>query len=169
MTHREIHLSEGFFELKQQAGEGLCMVKGCRKECQPKKVGLCYKHFQHRWRMKSRKPSAYASLRDHAIARGVEFNLPYEYFLGVLDCAGYWDVQAESRGEWATVDRIDATKGYVMGNIRVITHAHNAAKSNRERHLPAHVQAIIDRKRARAKENPHLAAEVGVEDDACPF
>lgn len=158
-THRERHIEEGIFTLKGKPGPGLCMVSGCRNECHPKKMSLCHKHFQHRWRTLSRKPSAFATLRDHAKARGLEFNLSYDYFLGMTDCAGFWDMQAESRGEWATLDRVDGTKGYVMGNVRVITHAHNAAKSNRERHLPAHVQSILDRKRERAKAHPALVEE----------
>lgn len=168
MTQRERHLSEGLFTLKQTPGPGLCCVKGCRNASGVGKAGLCHKHYQHRWRMRSRKSSAFATLRDNAKNRGIEFNLTYDYFLGLTDCAGYWDLHAESRGEWASIDRVDGTKGYVMGNLRIITHAHNAAKSNRERHLPAHVQSIIDRKRARAKENPHLADEVE-DEDVNPF
>lgn len=162
-----LHLSEGFFTLKQNPRKGLCMVKGCRNCVGVKKAGLCDKHHQHRFRMKSPKRSAFATLRDHARARGLDFNLTYDYFLGLTDCAGYWDLRAESRGEWATLDRVDGTKGYLMGNLRVITHSMNSVKSNRERYLPAHVQSILDRKRARAKENPHLADEVEVEEN--PF
>lgn len=167
MTARERHLSEGLFELKKTPGEGFCLVRGCRCNSVTGKMGLCHRHWQYRWRMKSRKRSAYATLRDHAKARGLEFNLTYDYFLGLTDCAGFWDHRAESRGEWATIDRVDPTKGYVQGNLRVITHSMNAVKSNRERFLPAHVQSIIERKRVKTKENPHLADEMV--DDRYPF
>lgn len=152
--------------MKQNPGEGLCLVKGCRNCAGVKKAGLCDRHHQQRFRMKSPKKSAFATLRDHAKGRGIEFNLTYDYFTGLCDCAGYWDLRAESRGEWASIDRVDGTKGYVMGNLRVITHAHNSAKSNRERYLPAHVQSIIERKRNRAREHPALADEM---EDDCPF
>lgn len=145
------------------------MVAGCRKAHAPKKVGLCYAHYMYRWRMQTRKPSAYATLRDHAKARGIPFTLPYDYFLGLCDAVAFWDHEAESRGEWLSFDRVDAAKGYEMGNVRIISYSHNSVKSNRERHLPAHVQSILERKRARAKENPALADEQVPDEGGCPF
>ena len=167
--HRERHLREGLFTLKVTPGEGMCMVTRCRNEGHAHKFSLCHRHYQHRWRMLNPKQSTYAALRDHAAQRGIEFKLDYSYFLGLMDAYAYFDHSAESFGEHPSLDRIDATRGYVHGNLRIITVSENCRKAAREKFLPAHVQAIIDRKRARAKENPHLAAEVGVEDDACPF
>lgn len=167
MTHRERHLAEGLFDLKQKPGSGMCLVLRCRKEADPKKVGLCHCHYQHRWRMRSPKRSAYATLRDHAKARGLAFTISHDYLLGLMDAYAYFDHAAESRGEYPSLDRIKAERGYEPGNIRIITVSQNTAKSNRERHLPAHVQSILDRKRARAKENPALAEEQ--EPDYEPF
>lgn len=118
--------------------------------------------------MQSPKRSAFATLRDHAKQRGLEFTLTADYLAGLMDAYAYFDHAAESRGEFPSLDRIDSTRGYVPGNLRVITHSQNVVKGNRERHLPAYVQSILDRKRARAKENPELAGEQ-VRDDGCPF
>lgn len=167
MTHRERHLSEGLFDLKQKPNAGQCLVSRCRREAQPKKVGLCHCHHQYRWRMRSPKKSAYATLRDHAKARGLAFTISHDYLLGLMDAYAYFDHAAESRGEYPSLDRIDGSKGYVSGNLRVITVSQNTIKSNKERHLPAHVQSILDRKRERAKSNPYLAMEQ--DPDACPF
>lgn len=160
------HIEEGIFELKKKPGHGLCPVKGCRNDLHPRKAGLCHRHFQHRWRLRDPKRSAYTLLRDHAKGRGLEFTLSYEYFLGLTDAVAYWDHAAESRGECLSLDRIDATRGYVPGNLRVITISENAAKGARERFLPEVVQSILARKRTRAKENPHLAVE---DEEQCPF
>lgn len=171
MTHRERHEAEGLFELKKCPGEGFCLVARCRKACGKKKAGLCDAHHQYRWRMRSPKRSAYSTLRDHAIKRGLAFTISYEYFLGMLDCAAYWDHAAESRGEALSIDRVLATEGYIPGNLRVISISLNSFKSNRERYLPDHIQAVIARKRARAKETPELAHEQvgGDADDRNPF
>lgn len=119
--------------------------------------------------MQSPKRSAFSTLRDHAKQRGLEFTVSADYLAGLMDAYAYFDHAAESRGEFPSLDRIDATRGYVPGNLRIVTHSQNVVKGNRERHLPAHVRAILDRKRARAKENPALADEQVPGDDVCPF
>lgn len=152
MTHRERHISEGLFDLKLCPGEGFCIVKGCRKSREPKKVGLCHKHHQHRWRMKSPKRSAYSTLRDHAKARGLKFSISFDYFLGITDGLAYWSGEGVP-----TIDRVKVERGYEPGNLTVISLSENVTKGNRERHLPAAVQAILERKRARMSgevENP---------------
>ena len=166
---RAAHEAEGFFTLKKSPGAGFCGVNGCRRKHARHKLGLCHCHSQYRWRMKSPKRSAYSALRDHAKGRGIKFTISYDYYCGMLDCVGYWDHTAESRGEALSIDRLDATKGYVFGNLRVISISLNATKSNKERYLPDHVQSIIARKRATAKENPHISMEREDADDRCPF
>ena len=141
---RSRHVADGIFNLKKRTGPGLCMVSGCRNEGQSKKLGLCHKHWQHRWRMLNRKPSAFATLRDHAKGRGIAFTISYDYFLGLTDALGYWSGEGVP-----TIDRIKPERGYEPGNITVISLSENVAKGNRERHLPAAVQAILERKRAR--------------------
>lgn len=144
MTHRERHISEGLFELKQKPGIGMCLVARCRKEGHRKKLSLCHCHHQYRWRIQSRKPSVYATLRDHAKARGLAFTISYDYFLGITDALGFWSGEGVP-----TIDRVKPERGYEPGNITVISLSENVAKGNRERHLPAAVQAILERKRAR--------------------
>ena len=169
--HRARHEAEGFFELKKTPGPGFCVVKGCRHEGHAKKFSLCHSHYQYRWRMLNRKQSAYATLRDHARQRGIEFNLSYDYFLGLTDAYAFFDLSAESFDLCPSIDRIDATKGYCQGNLRIVTVSQNSRKGQREKFLPAHVQSILERKRARARENPHLADEITVDEseDLCPF
>lgn len=146
--NRATHETEGLFKLKQVPGPGMCVVHGCRNPHVPAKASLCHKHHQQRWRVKNRKGGVYACLRDRAKRRKIEFTISYDYFLGLTDATAFWDTHPEDRGEWLTLDRRDPTKGYVPGNLRVITHRENTVKGNRERHLPEVVQALLDRKRA---------------------
>lgn len=168
MTKRRITLltAEGLFELKKKPIDGVCLVKWCCEKGHARKTGLCHKHFQARWRMKNPKRSAYAALRDHAKGRGIAFSLTFDYFEGMLDGLRFWDHEAESRGDALSLDRIDPTKGYVRGNIRVITLSENVIEGNKIRHLPEYVQHIIERKRAKAKEAVGFKE---IDPDACPF
>lgn len=153
MTHRERHIAEGLFELKQKPGPGLCCVKGCRNDAAPKKMSLCHRHSQHRWRLKSPKQSAYAALRDHARERRIAFTISFDYFQGLTDAYARYFHEPENRGEVLTIDRVRADRGYEPGNLTVMPHSSNVAKGNRERHLPAYVQSILARKRARVQDS----------------
>jgi len=167
---RELLESEGLFVLKKCPGPGMCCVQGCRNRHHKGSAGLqlCSKHRQQRWRWKSPKRSAYATLRDHAKARKIPFSISPDYFMGMVDMLATWDLEAEKRGEEHTVDRIKAEHGYRPGNLQIITRSANAAKQARESRLPAVVQALIARKRAKAQEEAwKLHGEPDLEKD--PF
>lgn len=172
LTGRAKLEAEGLFTLKKQPGDGMCCVQGCRNRSAPRrKVGatqLCDRHWQQRWRMLNPKRSAYTALRDHAKARGIEFTLTYDYFLGLTDAYGYFEHQADSHGDVLSIDRVDATRGYLPGNVRIVTVSENALKGNRERFLPEHVQAVLDRKRARMTERTEGPDDPD-DPDVCPF
>ncbi len=137
------------FTLKASPGPGLCPVKGCRHR-KGRKKGLCDKHHQQLWRARNPKDAAYATLKMHAKQRGIEFRLSVEYFAGLTDAYRFFDRETTSHGETLSIDRIDPAKGYVPGNLRVVTVSENVIKGNRERYLPEHVQAILERKRSAA-------------------
>ena len=175
---RERIASEGLFELKKYPGEGLCCVKGCRRPAVTKGKTLggfwfCHKCWQARWRFNNPRVSTYRNLKDNARKRGLEFNLTYDYYLGMMDCAAAWDVQAETRGEIVTIDRVDPTKGYVMGNIRVVSLSENVIKGNKERYLPEHIQSVLQRKRGRFLDKLNGTPAAGSDDEViysdCPF
>jgi len=169
-SHRDRHLAEGFFTLKREPGPGMCMVTRCRNDHGKGKFSLCHKHYQHRWRMLNPKQSAFAALRDHAKGRGIEFSLTFDYFQGMCDAYAMFDHNAETFGEYPSIDRVDSTIGYRPGNLRIITVSQNAEKSAREKFLPAAVQEILARKRAKAKNNPLLIEErVAETEENCPF
>lgn len=151
LTARDRVESEGFV-LKGRPGVGLCWVQHCRNRhaCPKKKLGevrFCHRCWQKRWRKRDRKKAAFATLRDHARGRGIEFTLSFERFVEITDEAGYWDQQPETEAERLTVDRILMAGGYTDTNVRVIPKGDNSAAGNRERWLPENVRAILARKR----------------------
>lgn len=165
MPITDLH-AEGLFEFKKSPAPDKCCVKNCREEAGNKKKKVkdhwfCHRHWQTRYRWKNPKNDAYRRLKDHSKGRNLDFTITLDYFLGMMDCAAAWDREAESRGDIVTIDRINAALGYVPGNIRVISLSLNAAKGNRERHLPDVVQALLQRKRERFNEK--------FDDEYCPF
>jgi hypothetical protein len=71
--------------------------------------------------------AAYAALRDHARARGIEFRLTLEQFERFARATAY----LEQTGPFAaclTVDRVDNLRGYVADNIQPLTRSANSVK-----------------------------------------
>lgn len=122
---------------------------------------MCHKHYQRWWRHRNPKRSSFNTLRDHAKGRGLEFSISFDYWCGLCDAFGYFDQDPESE-ETLTIDRVDACKGYVPGNLRVLSLSLNVIKGNRERHLPEHVQSMIER-------NRRMLQPVEAESEDCPF
>lgn len=126
----------------------MCMVFGCRGAGKPLKFSLCDGCYQERWRQLNPAKSAFSALKQKARERGIEFSLDYRYFKGIVDAYGYFEFNPDNFRDHLSIDRVDCTRGYVEGNIRVVTVSENAMRSHRERHLPEHVQAVLARKRA---------------------
>lgn len=165
------HRIPEIFNLKKKPGPGFCIVAGCRKEKSldrkgnVKKLGLCHGHYQHAWRLCNEKKSAYATLRDHAVRRGIVFSLSPEYFAGLVDAYGFFEHKADEFKDYLSLDRADCTKGYVAGNVRVCTVSENVIKGHAERHLPHAVQHYLAARRAECQ----AALPVVEEYDEDPF
>ena len=85
---------------------------------------LCRKCKEARY--KAAHPYAYSlnKLRNNAKRRGIAFDLTLEEWIMFCDLTGY--VHACGRGaDSLSVDRIDASKGYSLDNIRAVTLAEN--------------------------------------------
>lgn len=165
------HAVEGLFELKQKPGAGLCCVRGCRRPIKPRYpgLGLCPGHYQHRWRVLNPGKSAYAKLRDHAKGRNIRFTISLDYFMGLCDAYCYFEHKAEGFGEYLSIDRRDAARGYEPGNLRIVSVSENTIKGNRERYLPELVQNILDRKREKACRESGTPWVNGFEKEYAPF
>lgn len=138
----------GVFKIKQKIVNGRCAVHGCSNDNKSGNHPLCQKHHQQRFRACRKTESAFALLRMHARQRGLEFTISAQYFAGLTDAFCMFEHQTAESKEVLTIDRRDASKGYIPGNCTVVTRSANSIKANRERYLPEHVQAILARKRA---------------------
>lgn len=91
----------------------------------------CHKCHLRAWRQRRPFQAAYATLRDHAKARQIEFALTFEDFRDFALRSHYID----QRGPFApclTVDRRDNLRGYVRDNIQPLTRAENSRKRARQ-------------------------------------
>jgi hypothetical protein len=154
----------GFFEFKKKASKGMCWVKHCTNE-QRGDRSICSKHNMQHWRSKKKGSSAFHALRNHAKARKVEFTITRDYFQGLVDAFGMFDNPDPT--DVPTIDRVRAHEGYIPGNLRVISKSLNAAKGNRERRLPEHIQDMLRREREKIQSDnaEHLRESV----DDMPF
>ena len=109
---------------------GGCVTKFCRNDHAPGK------HYCHKCRARKFKEDnplryKYDKVKQNARQRGHEFSISFEYFLQVIEGTGY----AENSGRRAQdlqIDRKDVTKGYVEGNLRIITQQENVRKQHDE-------------------------------------
>jgi len=107
-----------------------CQTKYCRNRRRSDRR-ICSKCEMRKWRSTRRLQAAFATLRDHARARGIEFALDFQDFAQFAAGCLY----AEKTGihaQCVTVDRIDNLRGYVPGNIQPLSRAENSRKRNRQ-------------------------------------
>ncbi len=92
-----------------------------------------------RWRENNPVRSLWAQIKGNAKTRGRELGITYEDLLHLLEpmtCAvtGHhlsWLWDGEGDNPWApSLDRIDCSKGYLKGNVRVVCWAYNVARRN---------------------------------------
>jgi len=76
--------------------------------------------------------TAYAQIRDRARRKGIQFALPWDFFTTLAEATGYVTGRGRSVDD-LHLDRIDATRGYLPDNVRVVTAAENLAKAVGER------------------------------------
>lgn len=124
-------------QYKKNIRPGRCPVLRCRNlSVTGKRNGaLCHKHRHYLWRRNHPELNTYHNVKKHAKSRGIPFQLSFPEFMEVCTLGSYDFVNRPGDyGKYPSIDRINPTKGYVVGNIRVITVSENSIKGNRERH-----------------------------------
>ena len=108
-----------------------CRVPYCRTD-RIRHRSMCYKHRTAAWRKRNPYRSYYITLKSHAKLRGREFGITFEDFMFLCAVNGWRVMPKEFKNKnkrlWASVDRIDANKGYIRGNIQVLTISDNSTK-----------------------------------------
>lgn len=110
----------------KKAREGICKHWGCSNTPDPGRR-VCNTCRARMARVKNPTRYAFNNLKDSARKRAIPFLLTFEQFVEFDRQTGY----VESRGKGTddlTVDRIDSSKPYEVGNIRALTWIQNCSK-----------------------------------------
>ena len=85
-----------------------------------------------KWRDDNKDKLYFLSLKSRAKKKGLDFNLDEQDVLGVTLCPvlGFPLVRSVGKPSWnsPSLDRIDNTKGYVKGNVQIMSYLANSMK-----------------------------------------
>lgn len=121
-----------------------CQVFRCKAN-KANTGNLCHKHKMRLWRIRNPIASGFCKLRDRAKRRGIPFEITLPEYRQIVLSSGYL-VRSGSFIGCLQLDRIDAKKGYTLGNLQVLTVSENAAKGNRERMSHEYKRALLLRR-----------------------
>lgn len=93
----------------------------------------CHRCAKRAWRERRPYQAAFATLRDHARAREIEFTLTFAYFYRFAKRSHYVERKGSTR-DCLTVDRIKNHLGYIPGNIQPLTRSENSVKRCKQDH-----------------------------------
>lgn len=106
-----------------------------RRRAQYLKTGDVRKQQNIDWAQQNQEKYIYTMLKARALRHGIEFNLELSDII-IPECCPVFGIKLEiGRGKGkslnvASVDRIDPSKGYIKGNIQIISFKANVMKSN---------------------------------------
>lgn len=90
------------------------------------------KDEMQKWRDDNKDKLYFLSLKSRAKKKGLDFNLDEQDVLGVTLCPvlGFPLVRSVGKPSWnsPSLDRIDNTKGYVKGNVQIMSYLANSMK-----------------------------------------
>lgn len=90
------------------------------------------KDEMQKWRDDNKDKLYFLSLKSRAKKKGLDFNLDEQDVLGVVLCPvlGFPLVRSVGKPSWnsPSLDRIDNTKGYVKGNVQIMSYLANSMK-----------------------------------------
>lgn len=105
---------------------GVCAACDCRRRAARGRT-LCHTCNSRLWRANNAARYAYNNLKRNAKHRGAVFTITFEEFMDLIHATDY----LASRGKTAgclSIDKIVPAKGYIAGNVQVMTISENAAK-----------------------------------------
>lgn len=78
----------------------------------------------------------YRVKKANAKRRGHEFTITLEYFRDLVKANPHYLEQTDNVKKKWTIDRIDSSKGYIPGNIQILSFSQNSSKKNRDEECP---------------------------------
>ena len=106
--------------------KGICKHHGCSKKARHNRTDCNVCHTR-KTRLKNPVMYAFNMLKRSADKRLIPFNLTFEQFCEFNNKTGYVEKMGRD-SDSLTVDRIDSSKGYEVGNIRALTYLDNVSK-----------------------------------------
>jgi hypothetical protein len=103
------------------------VCKVCSKNKTPKNRTVCFTCLSRQQRAKDPVRYVWSYLRSNAKRRGVHFALPLDWFRDFVAQNGYMEGKGRT-AQSLSFDRRDSRKGYIPGNVRVITIAENSRR-----------------------------------------
>lgn len=117
---------------KNYAKESLRLKKLC-KGCSNKKTENCHRGWHRGIRV-----SWFNKFKTGAETRGLEWNLSMDYVADIMEQQGSkcaltgWSIEFPESGHpqeaSASIDRVDSSKGYIEGNVQLVTKHVNMMK-----------------------------------------
>lgn len=117
-------------ETKKKQGR-YCCAYACTNRPNPRKGGLCDKHYARKRRELDPVYTRYNQFKSSATRRKKPFSITLEQFREFCQETGYI-VSKGMRGMRSTIDRVDNKKGYHIDNIQLLTLRQNASKGEKE-------------------------------------
>lgn len=113
--------------LANKRRNGVCKHWGCSNSTRSSKAWDCGTCASRKTRINNPERYAFQQVKRSADMRNIPFELTFEQFLEFDRQTGYV-VSKGRESESLTIDRIDASKGYTIDNIRALTWSENCAK-----------------------------------------
>lgn len=120
------HIQFQTSEAKKAAGVHCCAYH-CTNRPDPKKRGLCHKHYARYRRQVDPVYDRYCNFKNNALRRLKPFTITLAEFRGFCERTGYI-IEKGKRGRSYTVDRIRNWEGYHINNIQLMTDRQNVDK-----------------------------------------
>lgn len=126
MNHEYLFKKVSKETLKKKIELGLCIRHGCRNKS-GKNRNDCETCKSRMFRIKNPKRYAYHTIKSSAAKRKIPFDLSFDEFLEFDKETGYTD-KVGKNSDSLTIDRIDSSLPYRVGNIRALTWIDNCSK-----------------------------------------
>lgn len=104
------------------------------------------KEYLRQWRKKNKLRVCYYNLKSNSKRRGIEFKLILQQFNDFCYETDYFIGRGRRINSYS-IDRINPVKGYVQGNIQVLTVSENSKKGCKMLHYDYQSNFAIVRKR----------------------
>lgn len=111
--------------LADKRSRRVCISWGCKRKAARKRGGRCETCASRLFRLRNDDRYAYHNLKTSARKRGIGFELAFEDFQEFCAITGYLERRGQEPDS-LTIDRVKNHLPYMVGNIRILTHAENS-------------------------------------------